>query len=52
MDLALETPPETFEWLKGRGKRVLQLQSEEAKDEYNELAGKGERVAILLHSTC
>ena len=47
----LQTCPETLALLEQRGVEVHQLQTKQAVDLYNELAGK-ERVGALIHSTC
>ncbi len=52
MDLVLETMPETFERLKFAGVRYEWLQSKQAVQRYNALVSDGERVGMLLHSTC
>jgi hypothetical protein len=48
----LETCDETIELLEGRGVRVLLDETEAAIAAYNHLAGAGERVAGLFHTTC
>ncbi|MBL8680253.1 MAG: hypothetical protein JNK05_13845 [Myxococcales bacterium] len=52
MDLVLETMPETFEGLRLAGVRYEWLQSKQAVERYNALFTAGERVGMLLHSTC
>ena len=52
VDLMLQTPVETIDYLKQLGKEVYVLQSEEAVKRYNELAKQQKKVGILLHSTC
>jgi hypothetical protein len=48
----LQTCPETLEMLETRGIAYHILQTEAAIREYNELAGQGELVGALIHSTC
>ncbi len=47
----LQVKPETLEFLEERGVDVHVLQTEDAVDLYNELAG-GRPVGGLFHSTC
>lgn len=51
VDLVLQVPQATIEFVQAAGPRVLVLQSEQAVAEYNRLA-RGERVVALIHSTC
>lgn len=51
MNERLQVKPETLELLEDRGVEALVLQTEEAVERYNELAGD-EPVGALLHSTC
>lgn len=52
MLLRLQTCPETVELLRGRGVGVRIAETREAAEIYNELAGRGEAVGGLFHSTC
>jgi len=52
MELALRTCPETLEFLEGHGLRFYVAETNEAAKIYNELAGRGEAVGGLFHSTC
>ncbi len=51
MNERLQVEPETLEMLEDRGVEALVLQTEEAVERYNELAGS-EPVGALIHSTC
>lgn len=51
MNERLRVKPETLEMLEDRGVEALVLQTEEAVERYNELAGS-EPVGALIHSTC
>lgn len=52
IDLVLQVPQGTVDYLERAGKRVHVLQSQEAARLYNQLVEQGLRVAIVLHSTC
>lgn len=52
MWLALQTRAETLELLESRGVTVHLAETSEAARIYNELAGRGEAVGGLFHSTC
>jgi hypothetical protein len=52
MLLALQTSPETEEFLKKRGTPFYIEQTEAAVDRYNSLVEQGKRVGGLFHSTC
>lgn len=52
MWLALQTQPETLALLERRGVAVHRAETQEAARIYNELAGRGEAVGGLFHSTC
>lgn len=52
MSSQLGVPHSTVSYLEGMGKTVITQKSEDAKDTYNTLAAQGQKVAILLHSTC
>jgi hypothetical protein len=51
MDLVLQVPAATVEWLERQGIRVEVLQSREAVARYNDLCAH-EAVGALIHSTC
>jgi hypothetical protein len=51
MNERLQVKPETLEMLEDRGVEALVLQTEDAVERYNELAGS-EPVGALIHSTC
>lgn len=52
MDLVLEVPEETQKHFRSLGLTVYVLQSEEAVAKFTELASSGQKVGLLLHSTC
>ena len=52
LQLALETAPETREWLKRRGVPCHIEETQAAAALYNQLAAAGEPVGGLFHSTC
>lgn len=52
MWLALQTQPETLALLERQGVAVHHVETQEAARIYNELAGRGEAVGGLFHSTC
>ena len=51
VDLVLQVPQATIDFMTAAGPRVVVLQSEQAVAEYNRLA-RSERVVALIHSTC
>ena len=51
MDLVLQVPAATVEWLERQGIRVEVLESRQAVARYNELCAS-EAVGALIHSTC
>jgi len=51
VDLVLQVPEPTIEFVRAAGPLVLVLQTEEAVAEYNRRA-VNERVVALVHSTC
>jgi len=52
MLLMLQTCPETLDLLEGQGIDVRVEETAAAAEIYNELAGRGEPVGGLFHSTC
>jgi hypothetical protein len=52
MELALQTAPETVDFLKRRQVVFHVEETNAAVNLYNELAGAGELVGGLFHSTC
>jgi len=52
MNLLLQTGRETVKWLDQRGVKHHILETREAAKLYNELAGRGDAVGGLFHSTC
>ncbi|XP_056335015.1 mth938 domain-containing protein [Danio aesculapii] len=52
MSEALQVPPSTLDYAKKQGVDVRVFQTEQAVREYNALAGKGEKVGGVFHSTC
>ena len=52
MQLALQTAPETIEFLKRRGVSFHIEETNAAVALYNQLSEAGERVGGLFHSTC
>jgi len=52
MELALQTAPETIELLERRGVTFHVKETNAAVTLYNRLAGAGEQVGGLFHSTC
>ena len=52
MLLQLQTCPETLAMLNQRGVTVHVQETKKAAETYNRLAGQGERVGGLFHSTC
>lgn len=52
MELALQTCPETLEYLQKRGIDFHVAETKEAAHIYNELVAQGEAVGGLFHSTC
>lgn len=52
MQLVLEIPQETIDYIRKHGKTLKMKQSEKAVRAYNKLAKQGKRVAALIHSTC
>jgi len=51
MDLVLQVPAATIQWLERQGIRVEVLESRQAVARYNELCVQ-EAVGALIHSTC
>jgi hypothetical protein len=51
-ELRLETTPDALALLDDRGVEACQVETGEAIETYNRLAGEGRRVAALLHTTC
>lgn len=49
---ALQTHPETIEYLEGKGIPFFQLETTKAIDKYNKLVSGGLKVGGLFHSTC
>ena len=52
MELALQTSPETLEFLRARGVRTHVEETRAAVRRYNELAAESQAVGGLFHSTC
>ncbi|MCF2530033.1 Mth938-like domain-containing protein [Yinghuangia soli] len=52
MDLRLEVPAETTDFLDAKGIEWRALETREAVAAYNELAAAGRAVGALVHSTC
>lgn len=52
MNRRLQVMDRTLQSLESEGVEVHVLQTEEAVEQYNELAAEGEPVGALIHSTC
>ncbi|XP_061733760.1 mth938 domain-containing protein [Nerophis ophidion] len=52
MDMALQVPASTLDFVAQQGVDVRVLQTEQAVAEYNKLAGQGAKVGGVFHSTC
>lgn len=52
VDLVLQVPKKTITYFEDRGITVHTLQSTEAFQLFNKLSAQGEKIGILLHSTC
>ncbi|PAA91947.1 hypothetical protein BOX15_Mlig015626g1, partial [Macrostomum lignano] len=52
MDLVLQVPEATKQYVRDRGAKVYVLQTEAAAAKYNELVNAGQKVAGVFHSTC
>lgn len=52
VDGVLKIKPETVEYLQNLGKQFYIARTPKAVEKYNELLQKGERVGVLIHTTC
>ncbi|XP_037327781.2 mth938 domain-containing protein [Pungitius pungitius] len=52
MNEALQVPSSTLDFVIQKGVEVTVLQTEKAVAEYNKLAGRGDKVGGVFHSTC
>ncbi len=52
MDLVLQVPQETIDYVKSKGKECHVGQTEDMVRKYNELVKKGKKVGGVFHSTC